>query len=285
MIFVSSSCIKSKNILSVIETLSRHGIRNIELSGGTNPISNLEENLLKCLKEKSLNLRVHNYFPPPKEDFVINIASLNNEIYAKSIEHCIKAINLSKKIGSPAYSVHAGFLIDPGVKEIGLGKTLKKRSFYDENEAVEKMKKSLSILKLEAGNKIKLYVENNVLSYSNFAKYKNNPMLLCDLASYKKLKKKMEFNLLLDIAHLKVSCNTLKKDFKKESDYLLDQTDYIHLSGNDGMEDSNKSLINDYEIQNILKLKNFKNKTLTLEIYENIDEILNSQNYLKELIE
>ena len=43
---------KSKNILSVIETLSRHGIRNIELSGGTNPISNLEENLLKCLKEK-----------------------------------------------------------------------------------------------------------------------------------------------------------------------------------------------------------------------------------------
>ena len=90
---------------------------------------------------------------------------------------------------------------------------------------------------------------------------------------------------MLDIAHLKVSCNTLKKDFKKESDYLLDQTDYIHLSGNDGMEDSNKSLINDYEIQNILKLKNFKNKTLTLEIYENIDEILNSQNYLKELIE
>ncbi len=90
---------------------------------------------------------------------------------------------------------------------------------------------------------------------------------------------------MLDIAHLKVSCNTLKKDFKKESDYLLDQTDYIHLSGNDGMEDSNKSLINDYEIQNILKSKNFKNKTLTLEIYENIEEILNSQNYLKELIE
>ena len=52
---------------------------------------------------------------------------------------------------------------------------------------------------------------------------------------------------MLDIAHLKVSCNTLKKDFKKESDYLLDQTDYIHLSGNDGMEDSNKSLINDYD--------------------------------------
>lgn len=284
MIFVSSSCIKSKNILSVIETLFKHGIRNIELSGGTNPISNLEENLLKCLKEKNLNLRVHNYFPPPKEDFVINIASLNNEIYTKSIEHCIKAINLSKKLGSPAYSIHAGFLIDPGVKEIGLGKVLKKRSFYNEDEAVDKMKKSLNILKLEAGNKIKLYIENNVLSYSNFAKYKNNPMLLCDLESYKKLKEKIEFNLLLDLAHLKVSCNTLKKDFKKESDYLLDQTDYIHLSGNDGKEDNNKSLIDDNEIKNILTSKNLDGKTFTLEIYEDIEKILSSRNFLKKIL-
>ena len=109
-------------------------------------------------------------------------------------------------------------------------------------------------------------------------------MLLCDLESYKKLKEKIEFNLLLDLAHLKVSCNTLKKDFKKESDYLLDQTDYIHLSGNDGKEDNNKSLIDDNEIKNILTSKNLDGKTFTLEIYEDIEKILSSRNFLKKIL-
>ena len=101
---------------------------------------------------------MHNYFPPPEIDFVINIASLNTEIYEKSINQCIKAINLSKKLGASAYSIHAGFLIDPGVKEIGLGKTLK-RLFYNEDEAIDKMKKSLNILKSEAGKKLKFILK------------------------------------------------------------------------------------------------------------------------------
>ena len=284
MIYISSSCIKNNNIFNVLDYLLKNGIKNIELSGGTKKSKDLEKKLVNYVVKNKIKVRLHNYFPPPEIDFVINIASLNTEIYEKSINQCIKAINLSKKLGASAYSIHAGFLIDPGVKEIGLGKILKKRSFYNEDEAIEKMKKSLKILKSEAGKKIKIYIENNVLSYSNFAKYKNNPMLLCDLSSYKRLKKRIDFNILLDLAHLKVSCNTLKRNFKEESSYLLDQTDYIHLSGNDGKEDSNKSLKNDKEIKNILISKNLKGKTFTLEIYENIKEILNSQNFLKEII-
>ena len=35
MIYVSSACVKEKNIANVIEKLAGKGIKNIELSGGT----------------------------------------------------------------------------------------------------------------------------------------------------------------------------------------------------------------------------------------------------------
>ena len=57
---------------------------------------------------------------------------------------------------------------------------------------------------------------------------KSNPLLLTDVQSYKELKK-FNFNLLLDLAHLKVSCRSLNLDFIQQANYLINETDYIHL--------------------------------------------------------
>ena len=111
-IFVSSACVQSATIRESLVTLAEAGFQEIELTGGTNYYANLERDLLELQDKHELTLQVHNYFPPPKKPFVVNLASTNEEIFRASIELCKKAIKISKKLGWKRHGVHAGFLID-----------------------------------------------------------------------------------------------------------------------------------------------------------------------------
>ena len=44
-LYISSSCIKTDNITTAVETLVEKGVSNIELSGGTNYIKDIKEKL------------------------------------------------------------------------------------------------------------------------------------------------------------------------------------------------------------------------------------------------
>tara|TARA_E500000178_G_C17013703_1_gene751795 strand:+ start:1399 stop:2259 length:861 start_codon:yes stop_codon:yes gene_type:complete len=285
MIYISSSCIKDKNILKVLKILKNKNIKNIELSGGTENFYNLEKITIDYLKENDIKARIHNYFPPPKEHFVINIASLDNKIFTKSINHCINAITFSKKINSKIFSVHAGFLIDPKPKELGIKEGIKKEyKFFDYDKAVIQMQKGIKILEEEAGSDFKIYIENNVINNRTLSKFGKNPFLLTDKKSYNSLRKEFNFNLLLDLAHLKVSSKTLGYNFNDEANYLFDTTDYLHVSGNDGVEDSNNPIFLDKEVSKILSNNKIKDKTITLEVYDNLENIIKDYHFLKSLI-
>ena len=76
MIYISTSCIKNnKKIKTSVEELAINGFSNIELSGGTEPYDQMEYDLLELKDKYNLNYRCHNYFPPPIEPFVLNLAS------------------------------------------------------------------------------------------------------------------------------------------------------------------------------------------------------------------
>ena len=140
------------------------------------------------------------------------------------------------------------------------------------------------MLENEAGKNLKIYLENNVINKKNLSRFNRNPFLLTDKSSYLKLKKNFNFNLLLDLAHLKVSCNTLGYDFESEANFLFDKTDYLHLSGNDGVEDRNLPIISDKKLNKFLSSKKIKNKTVTLEVYDNFSNILKDYSFLKSLL-
>ena len=284
MIFISSSCVKKNNILDVLKVFKTHNINQVELSGGTENFPNQEKKLVDFVNENKFEIRLHNYFPPPKNHFVINIASLDQEIYQRSIEHCLKAIDLSKKFGANKYSVHAGFLVDPKPQDLENRQVEKMRKLYNKDQAVLKMKNTLNILEKEAGKDIKIYFENNVLNKKNFDKFGKNPFLLTDKNSYDKLIKAFKFNLMLDLAHLKVSCSTLGYNFNEEAEYFYDKTDYLHLSGNDDIEDRNFAISSDTKLKNFLKSKKIKNKTVTIEVYDNLENIIKDYHFLKSLI-
>ena len=146
MIYISSSCIKSKRIGDAVKLLAKAGFSNIELSGGTNYYSGYIDHLIELKKEYNLSYIIHNYFPPPQKHMVINLASLNNDVYRKSIEHVNRAIELAKKLDIDKIGVHAGFLIDPSINE--LGKPFASKSLFNKKHAIQRFCDAVKILKM-----------------------------------------------------------------------------------------------------------------------------------------
>ena len=156
------------------------------------------------------------------------------------MQHAKRTIDLSKMVGSKYYSFHAGYLIDPKVNELG-------QKIYNREINDREFSKSVFIDRVNelseyaASKNIKLLIENNVLSAPNYAEFSDNPLLMVDYRETEEIFSKVDENvgLLIDVAHLKVSANTLGfsgenyiKDFKRK-------TLAYHFSDNEGLEDTN----------------------------------------------
>ena len=240
MIFFSTGGDKNKSAVQSAQVLLDNKINNIELSGGMYESDHLNK-LLK-LKDKC-NFLVHNYFPPPKKPFVFNLGSLNEIIAKKSLSHAKEAIDYALALGSPTYTFHAGFLIDPDVAE--LGKKIRPKKLYAKKEAMKTFIDNVNILSDYANEKnIDLLVENNVLSKNNSIIFSSNPLLMTDIEDSIEIMSSTpsNVNLLIDLAHLKVSSQSLSFD-KRE--FLNKANKWIrgyHLSDNNGFSDSNSAI-------------------------------------------
>ena len=203
---------------------------------------------------------------------MINLASLNDDIYKQSIKHCQQAISLCKKLGSHKYAVHAGFLVDFSPDEAG--KNISLKTLNNRESALGRFSDALLMLSEYAGDDVTLYVENNVFSKSNLRTYQaNNPFFLTDYAGWLEFTEKSDCTLLLDIAHLKVSSSSLGLSFIEQFDLLYGVTDYYHISGNDGFHDQNHSVVTDYDVLSILTNYNWSSKTFTLEVYNGMNSL------------
>jgi len=282
MIYISTSCVKHRKIKDSIEELASNGFKNIELSGGTEYYENFEHDLLELKEKYSLNYRCHNYFPPPKRPFVLNLASLNDEIFQMSFDHLEKAISLSNRLGADKFAFHSGFFIDIRLSEIG--KKLSRDKLFDKEESLERFCNAYDIIKRKAKN-VSLFIENNVFSKTNADTYDGkNPFMMTNFDEYKSLKEKINFNLLLDVAHLKVSAKTLGLDWKEEFENMMRVSNYIHVSDNDGFHDLNNQLTKSSSLLSMLKRSDTKNKDFTLEVYDGISAIKRSYGVLSEAV-
>jgi sugar phosphate isomerase/epimerase len=283
MIYVSSSCVKTSSIKESVTTLVEAGFRNIELSGGTQYYPEFIQDLLELKAKHGLNYLLHNYFPPPSTHFVVNLASLNDDLYERSLTHCLKAIEISKEFGASKYAVHAGFMIDIGINEIG--KDLDKKELNDRALSLARLQLGHEKLRLSAGDEVSIYFENNVLSQANFNKYSGvNPLFLTDSFDYKGIKDQFDFKLLLDVAHLFVSCNSLNLNFPEHINTLIGLTDYLHVSDNDGTADTNDYLDRNSPILRTIAKHDLRGKTITLETYCSMDKIQESYETLKSIL-
>ena len=224
----------------IINKSKKVNIKNFELSGGI-----YEKNKIKKIIDlkNQFNFVLHNYFPAPLKPFTMNLASLDDNIFYKTLNFIEKNINHSHKIGSKYYSLHAGFLIDPKPKE--LGRKIKLQKINDEETSEKRYLKGLyKISKIAKEKNIEILVENNVLTKKNLNTFSANPLMMVSTNQSLKLLQKFpnNVNMLVDLGHLKVSSKTL--NFSPEV-YLKKCQKWIkgyQLSDNNGVEDQNKFL-------------------------------------------
>jgi sugar phosphate isomerase/epimerase len=282
MIYVSSSCVSAKTIGEAVSRLAKEGFRNIELSGGTRPYPEMEEDLLRLKSDYDLNFLCHNYFPPPTIPFVVNLASLNEQIYSMTVAHLQRAIKLSGLLGADKFGFHAGFLMDIPNDEVG--KSIARKQLFDRDQAIARFQNGFSELKEFAGE-IEIYIENNVVSQTNLKNFEGvNPLLATDIDSIRELRGDHKMNFLIDVAHLKVSCSSMNLNFGQQLLDLVDSSDYIHISDNDGTTDSNQAFRRNSELYELLTRNNLKGKTFTLEVYSGIDDLVSGYEALNEMI-
>lgn len=281
MIYISSASVRREKISECVEILARAGYRNIELSGGSKYYVRYADDLQDLKHKYDLYYLIHNYFPPPQIDFVLNLASLDDQIFKQTSEHMQRAINLCKKLGADRYSFHAGFFVNLLPQEVGERISTKKIISYE--KSLQRFCEGFEDLTTKAGD-IMLYIENNVISADNLLSFKGkNPFMLTDYRGYLQLSKKINFKLLLDIAHLKVSSQTLNLNFDEQLAKLIAVSDYLHLSENNGSEDQNRNLSKNSDLLVKLRKFDFTGKIITLEIYEDLDNIGNSYQMVSEI--
>jgi sugar phosphate isomerase/epimerase len=162
-IYVSTGAFESGTLAEMKQACEALGA-GLELSSGVRWHPGLEAEINEVAGPAG-NVLVHNYFPPPREPFVLNLASVNMETRELSYEHVRRAIDLSARCGAPFYSVHSGFAMDlrPG----DLGKPEAQVGMRTVPHAVAYTTFISSVRQLSAYGKargVRLLIENNVIT-------------------------------------------------------------------------------------------------------------------------
>ena len=230
MIYISSSCIKNNSIFESIDKL-KDIAPNIELSGGSKIQNGMLENIKRLMSNYKFNFLIHSYFPPPTEDFVLNFADISSKT-RDFITHSMEYVN---ELDIEYYSVHAGF----------------KQDFKIENEllvdgrnhfGIENIKKNISWF-YESFSK-KLALENLFPNGQNENCFASHIDEIIDILNFDE-----RVYLLLDLGHLKISSRFYSFDYLKAVNLLFNNYPNrileVHLSENDGVEDSHNLIYSD----------------------------------------
>lgn len=275
MIYVSTACLSEKNLKQNLKLFNKLNVKNIELTGNILYEKNYKKILQNYKFKHKFNFLIHNYFPIPKKPFMLNLGTENSYLNKKSVDNCLKSIEICNELKLKKFSVHAPFLVNFKTSEAG--KKIKERKISSKSKILKIFKKNFNLLKKYVDYDLKLYVENNVLSKENFLNFnKQNPLMLTSFKDYDDMRQEVNFMPLLDTGHLKVSCKTLKLDFTKEFKNFAKYTDFIQVSDNNSLSDQNKKIKYGSLIYKLLKTLKNKKITYSIEVYGKMKDFLDT---------
>jgi sugar phosphate isomerase/epimerase len=232
VIYASTACVSTKaDLWETLEAYRAAGISAVELGAAR---LDARDRLAERLRDTSLDFAVHNYFPPPAEEFVLNLASSDRGIRSRSVALAREAIELCARIGAPFYSVHAGFVVDPDGWD-GRMFTFPAPAPGSVEAATERYAEAYSGL-VEAGQAagVAVLVENNVCTPPVRGK-----LLLQTAEEFAELCGRVpETSILVDTGHLNVSAHTLGFDPAGFVTALAPAIGAWHLHANDGSADT-----------------------------------------------
>ena len=260
--YVSTSCLGfGKKASDIVKIYQDNGIKNIEL--GASHV--YEEGIEDYIKQLDANFIIHGFFPPSKEYFVMNLASIDKRILRLSLEQVKRMIDLAVKLKAPLCSFHSGFRVNSE----HLGKKFEAKDIVPYDKAFDIFIESIKeILKYTEGKNVKIAVELNVLNEFNIINSKNELLLMCEYWEIEELFKRINsdnLGILLDLGHLKVTSNWLNFDKDDFVEKVAEKVFEIHLHDNDSKFDSHLNVNKNSWAIDVLKRFNFKDIPITLE--------------------
>ena len=276
-IYISTTFIQDNNrLFDALKLCKNAGIKSVEI--GSN---HCYEGIYDYLNKFSFQYLIHNYFPIPKESFVLNIASFDKNIRNRSIQHVKKAIDFCMDHDGHLYTFHPGFLTDPrGSNNSNVNYDFQ----WDENQlhGINYIKsKDLMYCSL---NEIVEYAQSKnirIAIETEGSLNKKAHLLMQRPEEYVEFMTKYssgEIGINLNIGHLNLAANAF--DFNRQDfvDLIQNYIVAMELSHNDGIEDQHLplqpdgwywSLIHDPRFENTYKILEFRDTPIS-EILKNI---------------
>jgi sugar phosphate isomerase/epimerase len=270
-VYISTGAFPSKELTEIIAFSIDHGIHRIELSSGITYNPRLLDQV-RNTKPGPMKYLVHNYFPPSKEPFVLNLASSNEGIRARSLDLCESAIDLSAQLEAPFYSVHAGFTFDPSPDLLGKPKdqgeiSLDEHTPYDEAYAIL-LENVINLAERAHSKGLRLLIENNVVAPAYLTEQNRNTLFMATADEILRFIADVDhpaFGVLIDTGHVNVTATALNFRPKAFVETLSPHIGAFHLSENNGREDENLPFgVNAWFYP---MLKNFPDVPVVIEAY------------------
>ena len=239
-VFISTTCLKR----NLFEAGVPEYVTGVEFSGGFayRPIREFRK-LLSKVKYSGKNILIHGYFPPQEKSFILNFASIDQELVNRSLSLAENALGLCSEFGLPYYSFHPGYLSTGYENSMG-NFIFNNTSFIKYETALSNFKRNFERLySLSQRYCVKLAVENLFINRGNIKDSLNNSF---DEIEELMLLLPKDTGLLLDLGHMNVSANYM--NFSRESflsKYIKtfgDRLYELHLSENDGDFDTHNKL-------------------------------------------
>ncbi len=244
-IWISTGAFRTKEISDLLQQAVNLELDTIELSSGMSYSRDMISKIYPA-REQGTRFLVHNYFPPPEQPFVLNIAAHDPEQQEQTMNLCRSAIELAAGLGAPFYSVHAGFAADLTPRMLGnpdMQAEALKNSAVNRDRSYQIMLDTVRTLAdYAAGHGIGLLIENNVISPVFLEKLPVNPLLLTSAGEITRFMNEIDrdnVGMLLDTGHARVSATAEKFDLHEFMQEVLPHTRAMHLSDNDGRLDQN----------------------------------------------
>ena len=208
-VFISTSCIGGRTTYKdAIDKILNTSIKNIEISGNHYYLDNFELiKLIKNYQENKVNFSLHNYFPTPSNEIVMNLLSRNEKTYKESFNVVENAFSISKQTDIKIYGVHPGYFRDAKIDNDKFKFSGNKITI---NESIEFYMKEFHnhYKKLQfINNDIFFGLENLFPNYD-----KTNDSFMCTLVEIESILnipfiKKSNIGIILDLGHLILMMN------------------------------------------------------------------------------
>lgn len=281
-IFVSTGAFKSRNLVEILDIASKNDINRIELAPGLD----YDKNIIDVISDanKDFEFLIHNYFPTPKEQFALNLASLDERVNSMSLEMCKTAIDICYKLNIPHYSVHSGFCFDTEGEDLGKSSQVSLGRISVKKAHEQFVKNLRTICEYGEERNVNILIENNVVA--GFAKGDKELLLGVDSADIINTINSVgreNLGFLIDLAHAKVSSNSYGFDMENYIEITKKYVTEVHASENDGISDQNGIITQNSDVYGWLKY--YKDKIITLEVYNlSVEQIKNQIELISEAI-